>query len=422
MFSFSGTTEAGVFFMINSSHQNIYQPPQEILEKYARVLINFALNSGRGVQPGEVVFCNVPDVAKALGRELQIAILKAGAQPMIHLMPTGFSKDFFAYASEEQQTFFPEKYMRERVNLINHSVYVIANPDPEELKNIETSKIMRARNVKKKFNDWLTEKEIEGHFTWTLCLWGEQAKADIVGLSLEEYWQQIIASCFLDKDDPIAEWKRVFEHQERTKAALNSLSIEWLKIKGPDINMKIQLGADRNWEGGSGRNLPSFEIFTSPNWRGTEGWVEFNQPVYRYGKKMDGVRLEFAQGVVTKAFAKEGNEFLQEMLKTKNANKLGEYSLTDKRMSPITHVMAETLFDENISGPFGNTHMAIGNAYKECYKGDMKEVSDQEWIDKGFNDSAEHTDIISTTDRTVTAILTDGTEKVIYADGIFTLE
>jgi aminopeptidase len=399
-----------------------YQPPQEILEKYAQVLVNFALNSGEGIRPGEVAQCMVPDVAKPLAKELNIAILKAGGQPIIHLIPTGFDKDFYTYASDQQLTFFPRKYAREKVNLINHSISIIADPDPEELKEIDPSKIMKARNAKKTLRDWYNKKEIEGQFTWTIGLWGVEAKARTVGLSLEEYWQQIIQACFLDKADPIAEWRKIFDHQAKVKAAINALSIQWLKIKGPDIDMKIKIGPDRIWEGGSGRNIPSFEIFTSPDWRGTEGWVQFNQPVYRYGKKMSGIRLEFKKGIVTKAFAEEGNNLLQEMLKTKNADKLGEYSLTDKRMSRITHVMAETLFDENISGPFGNTHMAVGMSYRDCYRGDAKALKEKDWFSRGYNDSAEHTDIISTTDRTVTAILTDGSEKVIYADGMFTLE
>jgi aminopeptidase len=400
----------------------MYQPSQKILERYAQVLINFALNSGEGIRPGEVAECIVPDVAKALAKELNIAVLKAGGYPMITLLPTGFDHDYFTLASDKQLTFFPKEYARSKANLVNHRVAVIADPDPEELKDIDASKIMMARNAKKPFRDWLNEREMQGHYTWTIGLWGVEAKAEMVGLTLEEYWQQIILACFLDNEDPIGEWRKVFAQQQKVMSKLNALSIEWLKVKGPDIDLKIKLGADREWAGGSGRNIPSFEIFTSPDWRGTEGWVEFNQPVYRYGKKMDGIRLEFTNGLVSKAFAQEGNALLQEMFKTENADKLGEYSLTDKRMSRITHVMAETLFDENISGPYGNTHMAVGMAYKECYKGDGKLLTKEDWEAKGYNDSSEHTDIISTTDRTVTAILSDGTEKVIYTDGMFTVE
>ena len=107
------------------------------------------------------------------------------------------------------------------------------------------------------------------------------------------------------------------------------------------------------------------------------------------------------------------------MLKSKNADKIGEFSLTDKRMSRISHVMAETLFDENIGGPFGNTHLAIGMAYRDAYQGEASLLTEVDWENLGYNDSAEHTDIISTTDRTVTAHLLNGNKKIIYRNGEF---
>ena len=109
------------------------------------------------------------------------------------------------------------------------------------------------------------------------------------------------------------------------------------------------------------------------------------------------------------------------MLKTKNADKLGEFSLTDQRLSRITHFMAETLFDENIGGPFGNSHVALGMSYQDCYRGNPAQLSVKDWRARGFNDSAEHTDVITTTDRTVTAWLTDGSHRVIYRRGRFVL-
>jgi len=109
------------------------------------------------------------------------------------------------------------------------------------------------------------------------------------------------------------------------------------------------------------------------------------------------------------------------MLKTTNADKLGEFSLTDSRMSRISHIMAETLFDENIGGPFGNTHVAIGMAYKDCYKGQAAKLTEADWAKRGYNDSAEHTDMISTSDRTVTAMLASGQKLVIYQNGRYSL-
>lgn len=398
-----------------------YEPPKKIIENYAKVLVRFALNSGKGVAPGEVVFCAVPDIAKPLALALQNEIVRAGGHPMIHLLPSGFEKDFFSLASEEQYTFFPEAYLRERANLVSHSISIIADVDPMELAEVEPAKIMAARNVRKKYREWLVEKETRGAFTWTAALWGTQAKADTVGLSLEEYWDQIIHACFLDAPDPLAKWNELFELQHDIREKLNALSIEQLHVVGPDVDLTVKLGADRIWQGGSGRNIPSFELFTSPDWRGTEGWIQYNQPVYRYGNVIDGVRMEFRKGILVKATAKVGQKLLDEMLKTPNANKAGEFSLTDSRMSRITHVMAETLFDENIGGPFGNTHLAIGMAYRDCYRHDQTKLSKADWEAKGYNDSAEHTDFVSTSDRTVTAVLTDGSSVVLYQNGQFVL-
>ncbi len=95
--------------------------------------------------------------------------------------------------------------------------------------------------------------------------------------------------------------------------------------------------------------------------------------------------------------------------------------MTARRLSRITKFMANTLYDENIGGPFGNSHVAVGKSYQDCYAGDPNEVDKSEWDRLGFNESSVHTDMITTTDRTVTATLKDGSTKVIYQDGQFTL-
>ena len=396
-----------------------YQPPKKILTAYANLLVNFALNSGKGVNPGEVVQVIVPDVAKDLALELQNVLLKAGAHPMMRLAPTGFDKDFYTLANDEQLNFFPREFMSAKKDLIDHQIGILADPDPFELADVNPQKIMQARNSKKPYRDWLTEKENKGKFTWTMALWAVEAKAKEVGLSLEEYWEQIIKACYLDKEDPIAEWQKIAVMQEEIKHKLNDMKIEFVRVEGKDVDLKVKIGVDRIWNGGSGRNIPSFEIFTSPDWRGVEGWIQFNEPLYRYGNLIEDVYLKIENGLVVEAKAKKGNKFLQEMLKTENADKIGEFSLTDKRMSRITHPMAETLFDENIGGQFGNSHLAIGMAYKDCYRGNPDEVTETEWQEMGFNDSAEHTDIVTTTDRTVTAYMKNGEKKVIYEDGRF---
>lgn len=398
-----------------------YLPPQKIIDSYAHVLVNFALNSGKGVQKGEVVQCSVPDVAKPLALALQNTILQAGAHPIIRLIPTGFDKDFYNLANEEQLQFFPRKFLKARAELIDHQIGIIAEPDPLELSKVEPRKIMMARNIQKPYRDWLNKKENHGKFTWTLALWGVQAKADEVGLSLKDYWQQIIKACFLDEADPVAKWREVFAMQESIKKKLNDMRIEYVLVKGEDVDLKVKIGVDRIWQGGSGRNIPSFELFTSPDWRGVEGWIKFNEPLYRYGNIIRDIYLKVENGIIVEAKASQGNKFLQEMLQTKNANKFGEFSMTDRRMSRITHQMAETLFDENIGGRYGNSHLAIGMAYKDCFRGDPSKVEAKQWEAMGFNDSAEHTDMMTTTDRQITAVLGDGQKVLIYEGGQFVI-
>ena len=134
------------------------------------------------------------------------------------------------------------------------------------------------------------------------------------------------------------------------------------------------------------------------------------------------MRLTFADGRVTEASAEENERVLSEMIATEGADRIGEFSLTDRRFSRITRFMAHTLYDENVGGAFGNTHIAVGRSYQDAYAGDPSTVSDERWEQLGFNNSSVHTDIVSTTDRRVTARLRNGGERVIYSDGEFTLD
>lgn len=398
-----------------------YIPSSDILRKYADVLVNFALGGGTGIKRDEVVHLRISDIAMALGLELQNSVLRAGGNPMVRIVPTGYQRDYYELASKRQLKFAPNELLTAQANLWDHTVSILAEVDPFELRDVDPQKILTQRDAFQNYNRLLTQKETAGKFTWTLALWGTQAKAGLVGLSLQDYWQQIEQACFLHEDDPVAYWRNFTKEQKKMLRKLNSLEIDYLTVKGPDCDLKITLGKDRAWQGGSGRNIPSFEFFTSPDWRGCEGWVYFNQPLYRYGKLIEGAMLTLEKGQVVKSSAKTGADLLEAILSAKNADKLGEFSLTDRRHSRITHVMADTLFDENIGGPFGNMHIAVGKSYHDCYRGDASKITDKQWEKMGYNYSNEHTDIISTTDRTVVAHLSNGKTRLLYEGGEFQL-
>jgi len=398
-----------------------YVPTPEILDKYARVLVNFALNSGKGVKKGEIVRLIVSESAKPLYVALRNQVLRSGAIPITDYAPDDVAREYFELASEDQLKFFPAKYVRGLIDQIDHSIGIISETDKHELEGIDPKKIMLRNIAFKPAKEWRDAKENAGKFTWTLALYGTPAMATEAKMSLEKYWDQIIKACFLDKNDPIASWKKVYLENSRILRKLNRLKIDKLHVQGEGVNLWVNIGPGRRWLGGSGRNIPSFEVFVSPDWRGTEGNIEFNQPLYRYGSLIEGIKLKFEKGVVVKSSASKNYPILREMLAVENADKIGEFSLTDKRLSRIDKFMAETLFDENISGPWGNTHIALGSAYHDSLDGNPAEISKAQWKKLGFNDSVIHTDIISTTRRTVTAYLSDKSEKIIYRDGEFTL-
>ena len=397
-----------------------FVPSQAILRKYAQVLVNFALNSGKGIKKGDVVRLNVSESAKPLYIEIRNQILRSGGHVISNYIVDDVSREFFELASQPQLKFFPKSYLKGLADQIDHSISIISETNKHELEGIDPAKIMLKSASVKPYINWLDTKENAGKYTWTLALYGTPAMAKEAGLSLKEYWDQIIKACFLDERDPISKWREVFAQNALILKKLNSLKIDKLHIQADAIDLWVKLGSNRKWLGGSGRNIPSFEAFISPDWRGTQGHIEFDQPLYRYGSLIEGIKLDFKNGLVVKSSATKNYSVLQAMLKNPNADKIGEFSLTDKRLSRINKFMAETLFDENISGPYGNTHIALGRAYQDSYTGNPAKITKSQWTKWGFNDSVVHTDIISTTRRTVTAHLSNGTSKVIYKDGEFT--
>ncbi len=401
-----------------------YQPSAEILERYAKILINFALGGGKGIKAGEVVYLQSPLSALPFYRALRKQILDSGGITISGLGDdmSGAAKYFYDNATQAQLTAFLDKYYKGLVAQVDHRIAILADYDPHELDEVDPKKMVMMQKSAKPLIEWLDKKEHQGKYTWTLASYGTPAMAKEAGMKLEDYWKQIIKACYLDYTNPIVKWKQISREIERVAARLTNLKIKELHVRGKDVDLKIAIGEKRKWLGGSGRNIPSFEVFTSPDWRGTEGWIYFNQPLTKYGPKVEGIRLEFSNGRVVKSSAVKHQKFLREHLATdEGAAQVGEFSLTDRRLSRITKSMHDDLYDENMGGPYGNTHIAVGRAYNETYQGDVSKLTKSQIKQLGFNDSVIHTDMISTTDRTVTAALHGGKQKIIYKQGRFTI-
>tara|TARA_Y100000310_G_scaffold285976_1_gene309797 strand:- start:172 stop:1386 length:1215 start_codon:yes stop_codon:yes gene_type:complete len=398
-----------------------YKPSDEILKKYADVVVNFALWKGKGMKKGDTVLIRMAECAKPFLLPLIKAILKEGGNPIVMYTPDGISAETFEAMNEDQVSFFPEKFVKGMVDEFDHMIAIEAEADPHELESVDPKKMMAKQKAYAPYLEWRRVRENKEEFSWTIVLYGTEGMAKEADMSLREYWDEIIKACYLDEKDPVKKWNDISEEIRRVKDKLNDLEIEKVRIEAEGTDLWVGLGENRQWLGGTGQNVPSFEVFISPHAEMTEGHITFTEPLYRYGNLIDGVYLEFKDGKVVKSSAKKGEKVLKEMIATPGADKIGEFSLTDSRLSRIDKFMATTLFDENTSGKkgHGNTHLALGNAYQDSYSGDLEKVSKAKWKEMGYNKSVIHTDIVATSDRKVTATLKDGKEKVIYEKGQF---
>lgn len=400
----------------------MFTPSNEILYKYANVMVNFALWNWKWIKKWDIVVVQIPECAKPFYIPLQTAILKAWWHPIMQYLPDWVERNFYEKASDEQISFIAKDYVEWRIKSMTHMLSIIADTNLHELDGINPSKIMNKIKANRPYRELIDKKERDWLFSRTLCLYGTQAMADEANLTIEEYWQQIINACFLNEDDPVKKWKEVNNMIQEKRDILNSMKIQYIHVIWDDENLKLKIWSDRKRAAWSGCNIPSFEIFTSPDCRDVNWWIKINQPLYRYWNIIEWIELEFKDWYIVKAHANKNDNILQDMLRIDWMKQIWEFSLTDSRTSKITKFMAETLYDENIWWEYWNTHIALWLWFDECYDWDLNKLDDLNFKKSiWLNHSAEHVDIISTANRKVIATLEDWSEKIIYENWQFTI-
>jgi aminopeptidase len=391
------------------------------LDKYADILLWGLTTARRGkFSKNDVILLQYDPPALRLAEIIYGKILDLGMNPVQRMGLTyRMEHDFYRKTGKGQLTFkVPGE--KEFYESLHGRIFLRAPESLTHLKDIDPVKIGKFLVSRKPFRDILDKREGKGLHGWTLCTFPTAELAKQAKATIEQYTTQIIKACYLDKDDPVGEWESIHRNVRGIKKWLNGLKIKRLHVESENVDLKVTPGEMRQWAGVSGHNLPSFEIFLSPDWRGTEGTYYANLPSFRSGNYVEGVRLTFKRGTAIKIGADAGGEFAEKQMSLdKGASRLGEFSLTDKRFSRIDRFMADTLFDENYGGDHGNAHIAVGSSYTDTYSGDPAEMTKELKKDLGFNDSALHWDLVNTENKTVTAILASGKRRVIYENGMF---
>jgi aminopeptidase len=391
------------------------------IERYSEVLL-WGLKTARKVRfnKNEVVLIRFDLAAIKLAEILQEKIMDMGLNPVLRMGLTPVMEHNFYSRANKNQLVFNAPGEKELYENLNGSIYLNAPESLTHLSDIDPKKIGKAAVARKPLRDLLWEREDRGEYGWTLCTFPTDELAKQAGLSIEDYSEQIIRACYLDRQDPVKAWKGIYKDAMSIKNWLNSMDVKYFHVESEHIDLKIRPGKQRKWVGISGHNIPSFELFISPDWRGTEGIYYADQPSFRSGNYVKGVKLVFSRGSAAQINAGQGEEFVVKQLSMdKGAGRVGEFSLTDKRFSRIDKFMANTLYDENYGGDYGNCHIAAGSSYSDTYDGDPAELTDKEKKRLGFNDSALHWDLVNTEKKTVTAFLKNGTKTLIYENGMF---
>ena len=391
-------------------------------DKYADVML-WALQAARcngKFKPYDVVVLRYEPLALPLAQSLYKKLLEAKLNVIARQdNPEAFAREFYGTADDKQLTFLPpgEEAFQQGINGL---ISLRAPADLTSLKNTDPSRLAKAAVARKLLREILDAREQKGLFSWTLCNYPTEELAKRAGLSVKEYAAQITRACYLNEKDPVKKWQEVTAQMEEIAKWLSALPVETFRVQSAHMDFEVLLGEKRRFVSGGGCNIPSFEIFTSPDWRGTRGVYFADLSSYRSGNYVKGIKLEFKAGRAVKATAQQGQNFVRKMLAMdEGACQIGEFSLTDRRFSKITKFMADILYDENFGGKYGNCHVAVGASYADTYSGNVARLTPELKKKLGFNSSALHWDLINTEDKLVQARLKTGKVVTVYEKGQF---
>jgi aminopeptidase len=249
------------------------------LEKYADVLL-WGLKTARSrkFKKNDVVLIRYNMPAIRLAENLYAKLLDMGIHPVQRINASVDMEKSFFERSNTKQILFQTPGEKELFKHLNGSIFLHAPESITHLSHIDPKKIGKAAVARKYLRDILDARDQAGDFGWTLCTFPTKEQARHAKLSMKAYTNQIATACFLNRADPVSHWQTIYKNATSVKRWLNRMKVNFYHIESENIDLTITPGEKRKWIGISGHNIPSFEIFLSPDWRGTRGTYFANQP------------------------------------------------------------------------------------------------------------------------------------------------
>jgi aminopeptidase len=324
------------------------------LERLANVLVDYAC----GVKPGMWVGILGDVAALPALRQVYREVLRYGGNPTL-IISDEYMTRVFAREANDDQIAWVDPSMTLYYEQADIYIRVGSSNNTRAMTNIDPKRIQRIAAARKHWLDTRLNRTARGEFEWVGTWYPTEASAQEANMSLEEYEDFVYGSMFLDKPDPVAEW--------RSLSAMQQVKVDWLKgrkqvhLQGPNADIRLSIEGRTFINSDGHKNMPSGEIFTGPVENSVNGWIRFDYPSIVAGRAVSGIRLKFEEGRVVEASAETNDDLLQAQLNTDvGARYLGEFAIGTN--FGINRFTGNILFDEKIGG---TVHMAIGMGYPE---------------------------------------------------------
>ena len=405
---------------------------EEKLQEYARLLVRVGLN----VQRGQTLVISSPVECAYFARLCAAEAYAVGCKEVVmnwHDDALGRMK--YLYADDAvfddvplwRRHFFND-YAQEGAAYL-----AISASDPENLKGVDGSRIIRAQQASGKALKEFDRLQMCSGFPWCIAAipipsWAKTVfPEDGEERAMERLWDAIFRAVRISGDGKAVEkWQAHLKTLHARMEKLNALkfkSLHYTNALGTDLTVELPEG--HIWEAGndvtlSGQeyiaNIPTEELFTSPLKTGVNGVVYASLPLVHDGNIIDGFHFVVKDGKIVEARARQGEETLQAAIAVdEGASYFGEVALVpyDSPISNQKILFYNTLFDENAA-----CHIAFGEAYP-CLEGGQK-MTKEELKARGLNDSITHVDfMVGTPDLRIVGTTHDGREIPVFENGNF---
>jgi len=379
---------------------------------------------GANVQPGQLVavtsFIGKEDQTRAVTRKAY----EHGAKYVdVVYFDQWVKRERIALADDETLDYIPP-WMTERLRYLSdeHAARVtLSGPHaPHALEGLDP--IRAGRDLL----PYLPEVgEIVNRMTTSWCIvpaptraWAEVVYPDLEREdAYEKLWEAVAHICRLDADDPSEAWMERSTTLKANADRLTERRFDALRLHGPGTDLTVGLLPSAHWAAGDlvtvdGRrhspNLPTEELFTTPDPERVDGHVAATMPLELFGSVVSGIRVEFDGGRAVRIDADQGADILRTVAaRDDGASRLGEIALVDNegRVGPLETVFLDTLIDENAA-----THIALGDGYDHP----VEDPADKARINK----SAIHVDfMIGSPKIDVDGITRDGAISPVLRGG-----